>query len=231
MEKTTNLRTNLSQKVTENQLFIYFHLAIIFVNVAVLAAPLPWVQGWKLLGLVVLYNVSLPLLAKYAKLDHWWSMWTFLLPLSVFQVLPDWFLSRVLDVLVFPADGSWRIGTVSAYMAGMWVVPMFLVLYGAYHSPQKWQYASAALLGLLIFGASEATSYTILGSWYAQKVWIIQHVAIYVLLPEALLGLAGFYAWQQVQHSSWGKKIVAALMVSLVYTGALAVSFLLIERF
>ena len=57
--------------------------------------------------------------------------WAFCATLSVFMVLPDWFLVAVLKTLRFPDDGAPRIGGetgVSVYMSMMWTLPLLWVL-------------------------------------------------------------------------------------------------------
>jgi len=76
----------------------------------------PPAKGWAIFGCVVAYNVALPLVAQAVGRADWVALWAFLLPLSVFQVAPDWFLAGQLGTLVFPtwagrgwaATSSWR---------------------------------------------------------------------------------------------------------------------------
>lgn len=185
-----------------------------------LAAPQ---LGIALLLLVVSYNIALPLLAKQRGYSHWLQRWLFLLPLSVFQVLPDWFLSAGLGTLVFPDLGAPRIGTVSAYMAGMWVIPLFWVLLLARNL------ISAAALAVLIFAAAEWIARP-LGLWHAQQVHLQYGVAPYVLLPEALLGAACFWGYDYSLKRSRATALLTAAMISTLYTGGLALSWLFLER-
>jgi hypothetical protein len=43
------------------------------------------------------------------------------------QIWPDWFLSAQLEILVFPEDGLFKIGTVSGYMLFLWAIPFFII--------------------------------------------------------------------------------------------------------
>lgn len=179
--------------------------------------------GVALLLLVIAYNIALPLLATQRGYSHWLQRWLFLLPLSVFQVLPDWFLSAGLGTLVFPDLGAPRIGSVSAYMAGMWVIPLFWVLLLARNL------LSAATLAVLIFAAAEWLARP-LGLWHAQQVHLYMGVAPYVLLPEALLGAACYWGYHHALPRGRASALVTAAMISTLYTGALALSWLFVEQ-
>ncbi|MCB1169405.1 MAG: hypothetical protein KDK25_03680 [Leptospiraceae bacterium] len=219
-------------------------LLILFsaLSAGIMLSPMP--VGWRFLGCVLLFGLLFGLYT-FRNRHRWpelWSMWYFSTFVSVFQVLPDWFLSRVLDVLVFPEDGLIKIGSVSAYMAGLWAIPFFVILLSVRFSASSnarldWpggsitlpSLAVASIAALVIFGASEATLW-ILGSWYAQNVSMIGHVALYVLFPEFLLGCYLYlaYVWSR-QKRVW-IQILYAAHVSLLYTGALALSYLFFEK-
>ena len=177
--------------------------------------------GMAILGLVIAYNLLLPVWAKAAGFGHWFRAWLCLLPLSVFQVLPDWFLSAGLGVLHFPDLGAPRFETVPVYMAGMWVIPLFWV-------SQARSIWGAALVALLIFAFAE---------WFARplQIWVASGVsqsfgvAHYVLLPEALLGAGTWWLCRQ-HHGISLRLVVQAAALALCYTGALAVSWTLFER-
>lgn len=181
--------------------------------------------GLAVLALVIGYNLLLPLFARSSGHGHWFGLWAFLLPLSVFQVVPDWVLSQLVGILHFPDLGAPRIGQhVPAYMAGMWVIPLFWVLLAARGSVPL-----AGVLALLVFGASERAA-PIFDLWRPRGVGSHYGIADYVLLPEALLGAAAAYAYRETGHSGIAVRIAAAAAVSVFYTGALVVSYFLIER-
>ena len=181
--------------------------------------------GLAVLALVVALNVLLPLFARNSGHGHWFDLWTFLLPLSVFQVVPDWVLSQLIGILSFPDLGAPRIGShVPVYMAGMWVIPLFWVLLVARGST-----LAAGVLALLVFAASEWAA-PIFNIWRPLNVGMHYGVADYVLLPEALFGWAAAHAYRQVGHGGLAAKIAAAAAVSVFYTGALVVSYFLMER-
>ena len=54
-------------------------------------------------------------------------------------------------------------------------------------------------------------------------------VAVYVVLPEVLLGAVAWLAYRLTRSASRAVKVAAAALVSLVYLGALAASFGLVE--
>lgn len=192
------------------------------------AAALRWLHapmlGLGVLGLVVGYNLLLPALANRAGHYDWLDIWGFLLPLSVFQVVPDWVLSQLLGILVFPDLGAPRLGTVPVYMAGMWVIPLFWILWLAGRS-----LALSSLLALLVFGAAEWAA-PLLRLWQPQHVAQSYGIAHYVLLPEALLGWAAAFAFREVQGRAFPVRVAAAAAVSVFYTGALVVAYFLGER-
>ncbi|NBC17024.1 MAG: hypothetical protein GVY18_06875 [Bacteroidetes bacterium] len=154
-------------------------------------------------------------------------------PLSVLQVVPDWFLAEVLGVLVFPDLGVFRIGAVSGYMAGLWAVPLFVIVYVSLRLQERSRRGvgdlTAVVLALLIFGAAEATLWR-LGAWVAQDVTTVAHVALYVVPPEMLLGWTAFHAYRRVGDRPFPHKLGAAGLVMLIYLGSLCASYLLLER-
>jgi hypothetical protein len=119
------------------------------------------------------------------------NIWLFSFILSLFQIWPDWFLSSELNILVFPEDGLFKIGTVSGYMLGLWTIPFFILIYVGIRCKEKYSgktlYLIIASSSLIIFGFAEATMW-MLQSWYAQNVTtILGHVAIYIIIPYFLV--------------------------------------------
>ena len=91
--------------------FIIIHL--LFSIICGIVLFLPGIQiGVKLFILVLIYNISVPLVGILRKYTDWLNIWLFSFILSLFQIWPDWFLSAQLEVLVFPEDGLFKIGTV-----------------------------------------------------------------------------------------------------------------------
>lgn len=221
-------------KTTEKHA-VFFHAAFTLLCVIVLLLPVPAGTGWRMFFLVLVYNVSLPIIAQIAKHDRWLDIFLFVFPVSVLQVFPDWFLSRVLGVLVFPEDGFYKIGTVSAYMAGLWTIPLFLTVYTATRFAKRFpdanpiqKYLIAGGVAFLVFLGSEEFM-RLIPVWYAQNVSQVGHVAIYVLLPEFLLGVFCTFAYLHTEYKEFRTKLLWAVPTSLVYLGALSWSYLLIE--
>lgn len=191
-------------------------------GVALLDAP---AKGWAVLALVVVYNVALPVVARAVDRDDWFRMWRFLLPLSIFQVLPDWVLSAQLGTLVFPDLGGLRLDdAIPLAMAGMWVPPLFIVLALAGGRP-----ARAALLALVVFLGSELLA-PVLELWEpGDAPTQLAGVAIYVLPAEAALGWATAVAYGATGEGRWPARVGAAFAVSTFYLGALVLANFLID--
>lgn len=193
---------------------------------------LPRHFGPPLLGQTITAVVGLYLLVLY--LGAWLrsqhellDAFAFLLPLSLFQVLPDTLLAQVLGTLTFPALGAQGVGAVPVYMAGLWVAPLLLVIWLA-EMAHRASAAAAALVAvaasLAVFGAAEWAAAHILPLWQPRRVDTWQGIALYVLPAEALLGFVAWFVFTQVSHRTLFMKVFGAAMVSLVYTGALFVS-------
>ncbi len=84
-------------------------------------------------------------------------------------------------------------------------------------------------IALIIFWISEETMHLI-PVWHAKSVKTIGHSAIYVLPAEFLLGVFFSLIFEVSKFTSFSKKILLAATVSIYYTGALAISYLLIEK-
>ncbi|MBN2077986.1 MAG: hypothetical protein JW838_03415 [Spirochaetes bacterium] len=211
---------------------ILLHFLFALLCVSVLLIPNMRI-GVKLFILVAAYNVAVPLAGTLRGHASWRDIWLFSLVVSIFQVFPDWFLSDVLGVLVFPEDGFPKIGTVSGYMAGLWTIPVFIIVYAGTrvrerHSPGA-GYLAAALLALAIFVGSEATVW-MLPSWYARDVLMAGHVAVYIIIPEIILGIACLYAYVTRRGSGLPAKTFAAFIVMQLYLGSAVFFYFLIER-
>jgi len=189
--------------------------------------------GQRLLFLVVVYNIGMPAWGFFRKDKEWIGLWLFTFILSLFQVFPDWFLSAQLGILVFPEDGCFKIGTVSGYMAGLWAIPLFIILFTGDRINARVSrpaaYGGVAVLSLLIFGGSEAFLW-LLPSWYAQNVAMIGHVAVYILIPEIILGVSAYACFQAIRTKPHWIKIPAAFLVMQLYLGSAAFFYFLVEK-
>ncbi|TGN17692.1 DUF6989 domain-containing protein [Leptospira idonii] len=190
--------------------------------------------GWKLFSLTALFHISFICLTKPLRWFVPFQIWKFLFPLSFLMVFPDWFLSDVLQVLVFPEDGFPKIGTVAGYMAGLWAIPLFILVYLGIKLEER----SVSIIGtcfwvaffsLLIFGSAEATMW-ILSSWYAQDVKMVGSVALYVLIPEMILGVTTYLAYQGFGTSHYLIRVGMGFLIMIFYLGNLSLFYLLFER-
>ena len=217
------------------------HLVFGLVVVAVLALPgstPAW--GVRIFLLLVAYDTAALILAVRRGHGRWLQDLSVLMPLSALQIFPDWFLSAGLGILVFPDATFPKIGTVTAYMALMWTVPLFLIVQvaRAVEDRDLWgpgrparrglARVAAALTAALLFITSEATFWR-LDLWQAVNVQQVGHVALYVVLPEIILGVAAYEACHWAAGRRWRAKAAAALTVMWIYLGTLAFFYLLIE--
>lgn len=148
--------------------------------------------------------------------------------LSIFQIFPDWVLSRHLNVLIFPPDGLFKWDTVSGYMALLWAIPTSTILVVYYaaktRSNVKLAYAAALIVGALLFIGSEELVW-MLPSWYAVNVVKWGHVARYIIVPELILTALIISVFARVREKSLLYYIFSALGVSATYTAAAVVFY------
>ena len=213
--------------------FVYVHLLFAVVAAAVLLFPATVGISARLLVVVIAYNVMIPLVALQRGHTEWVRIWLFAFALSILQIWPDWYLSAELGVLAFPDDGVLMIGTVPAYMAGLWAIPLFTIIYvGQLVQKQwadKWVLVIVGALTLAIFGSAEATMW-MLPSWYAVGVTMIGHVAVYIIVPEIVLGLSTYITYDIVRERPLWMIAIAAVLVMILYLGCAVLSFFMIER-
>lgn len=190
--------------------------------------------GQAITGAVVLYVLLLFMGAWLRSQHELLDALAFLLPLSVCQVVPDALLVQNLGVLAFPELGAPRLGPVPAYIAGLWIAPLLVVIWAAELAHRH----SALLAGLVAlavslaaFGAAEWAAAHVLALWHPRNVDTWQGIALYVLPAEALLGLVAWLAFTQVHHRTIFVKALAAAGVSLFYAGALFASHLVFQRY
>jgi hypothetical protein len=147
-------------------------------------------------------------------------------------VFPDLFLSNFLGVLVFPNSGFFHWISVSDYMAGMWVIPLFLTYQFGKEIMAKYGetvgYFSAGLFAVILFSLSEEFC-ALIPIWYAQKVSMFSHVAIYVIIPEGILGYSVLWMYEKVRGNIF-MSIVGAFLTSMIYTGSLVFFYFFLEK-
>ena len=211
-----------------------------------LRTAIPWLAGFLAMTAVALFLRTPETVGRYlllltiawvvlffgwARTTHSASLRQILLfstILSVFQVFPDWVLSRHLGVLVFPPDGLFKWDTVSGYMALLWTIPasQILIAYSVAH--ERWgyklAYAAAILVGAILFIGSEELLW-MLPSWYAINVIKWGHVARYIILPEILLSFMIVFVFGRVKEKSLLWYTCGAALVSFIYTAAAVLSY------
>lgn len=204
----------------------------LFGVVAVLAlgfAPAGF-YGIAITALVVGYHVALVGWSAWRRQREWLVLWGFLLPLSLLQVVPDWILVEQIGSLQFFDHGVPRIGAVPVYMAGMWMIPLFVIVRCADAMPRGGMRPLAALIAaLVVFGAAELLAAP-LGLWAMRGVdEAFMGAALYVLPAEALLGLAAWWGHRLMRGRAWPLRALVAAGISVLYTGALITGYFFIE--
>ncbi len=227
MEKNAN-----TSKKTRD--FIIVHFIFVGLCFAVLLIPIPIAIGIKLFILVISYNLLISLVGLFRKYSEWVKLWVFVFLISLFQIWPDWFLSAQLNILVFPEDGLFKIGTVSGYMAGLWAIPLFIICFIGLKLKENYSYSKAliavGLISLTIFGFSEQSMW-MLQSWHPQNVTLIfDHLAIYIIIPEIILGLSTFFYFQKIKNQHYLMLIVVAFGIMLLYLGSVSFFYFLFEK-
>ncbi|MDF1538977.1 MAG: hypothetical protein P1Q69_08740, partial [Candidatus Thorarchaeota archaeon] len=192
------------EKFKENQILdlILMHIVFAIPTALILIIFQDVAIGARLLIVVVLYNILLPVWAHLRDHKDWLEIWLFVLPLSILMVFPDWYLASQLQALSFPPDGFPMIGAVPFYMAGLWAIPLFLIVFTGLLFKEKgtpMTYLTIIIMSLLLFGGSEATLW-MLGSWYAHDVFMIGNVALYIIIPELILGLSTYIGFLMVRE-------------------------------
>lgn len=197
------------------------HLALAVLGTIALSLDAP-ARGWAVTVTVVAYAAGLALVCRGTA---WFGLVGFLCLVSTFQVLPDWILADVLGTLAFPDEGGPRFDdTVPVAMALMWVAPLFLALAAADLRPGR-----AALAAFVVFAGAELLA-PVVGLWEPTgDTARLLGVAVYVPPAEAVLGWAAAVGHRASVGRAVGVKIGAAAAVSVLYTGALVVSYFAID--
>jgi hypothetical protein len=213
--------------------FVYVHAIFAVACVFGLLIPGAIPISARMLLLVIFYNTLIPFVALIQNLREWISIWGFSLFLSIFQIWPDWYLSAELGILVFPDDGFPMIGTVPIYMAGLWAIPFFIIIFVGDQVHQRrpnWAtFLVVGILSLTIFGLAEQLMW-MLPSWSAQNVTMVGHVALYIIGPEVILGVSTFIAFESVRDRPLWIMAIGAFFVMILYMGNLSFFYFAIER-
>jgi len=207
-----------------------FHLVVAAVGATLLAADFLELR-YGLWATVVGYNVALPAYFYRRGRLEVVDLWTFLFPLSLLQILPDWYLTTVQQTLVFPTvrDGAFA---VPLFMGGLWTFPLVLTMAVGVAVAWRWGtqvgYLAALAAGLLVFAGGEL-ALTWIAVWRPHHVATLAGIAHYILPAELLLVVATLYAYRSVRDASIGARLIAAACVAVFYLGAATTSYLLVE--
>jgi hypothetical protein len=217
---------------TEERDLLVLHLAFTAVGVAALGLRGEIAAGVVLTALVALYHLFSPLVALIRGHQRWLRWWGFGAVLSLFMVLPDAVLAEGLRTLAFPSPGVPTLGPVPIYMAGLWAVPTVLIVATAEAVAHRRDDVAASVTAVLaagiVFGLAEATL-TLLPAWEPVGVTTWGGFAPYILPAELLLGWMMFAGARWTRRDRFRAVVPVAAAIAITYTGAAAVSWLLIE--
>jgi hypothetical protein len=214
--------------------FLLIHVIFAVIAAVTLLVPLPGATiSGKMLVLVIIYN-GLIIVEFYGKeYNDWKHIWVFAFILSLLMVFPDWYLAETLGALQFPVDGFPMIGgAIPIYMAGLWSIPFFIILFVGKESQERkslnFAYTLVSVLTVLIFVLSELTLVA-LPSWTATVIGMTGNLAWYIIIPELFLGLSAFICYNYVKDREIWMKIFSAFTVMILYIGNASFFFFLIE--
>lgn len=183
-------------------------------------------KGWAVLAVSFGGCAALVAVAHAAGRPEWSAALGVLIPISVFQLFPDWFLAGALGTLRFPDTGGVRVGdAIPLAMCGMWALPLLVVV-----SVARDDVARGAVAAFVLFLGTELAAPTAALWEPAGDVTKVAGVAVYVLPAEAVLGAATVLAVRAARGRGLGERVLAAAAVSTTYTGALGLCWFLIDR-
>ncbi|MFW9825512.1 MAG: DUF6989 domain-containing protein, partial [Candidatus Thorarchaeota archaeon] len=61
-------------------------------------------------------------------------------------------------------------------------------------------------------------------------VTMIGRIAIYIIIPEIILGLSTYYSYERIKEKSHWYKIPTSFLIMILYLGSAIFFFFLIER-
>jgi hypothetical protein len=183
-------------------------------------------KGWAVLAVSVGGCAGLVAVSRTLDRPAWSAALGVLIPISIFQIVPDWFLADALGTLRFPDTGGIRVGhVIPLAMCGMWALPLLLVVLIARDS-----IARGALAAFVLFLGTELAAPTAALWEPVGDVAKVAGVALYVLPAEAVLGAATVLAVRATRDRPLGDRLLAAAAVSTLYTGALALCWFFIDH-
>ncbi len=219
---------------TQERDLILLHVGFALAAAVVLLAPGQLAQGGRIWILLLAYDAATLVVVLARGYLRWLRLWWFAAVTSVFQVLPDAVLAVGLGTLTFPPDGAPDIGPVTASMARMWTVPLVLIVAAADAAHRRRGAAAGWITSVLVAGVVFVGAEALLpplGIWEPVGVRTLGGwLAPYVLPPELLLGAAAWWGVQVTRERHPLLAVPTGALVSVLYTGALAVSWLLLER-
>lgn len=203
---------------------VLVHVGLLGAGALALTQPVPR-QGWAVLAVVIAYAAALPLVCRAVRRPDWAALAVFLVPVSIFQVLPDWVLADLLGTLSFPDRGGPRVDDViPVAMAAMWIAPLFIAVVLAGLRP-GW----SAVTAIVVFAGAELMA-PLVGLWEPTgDTTRVLGVAIYVLPAEAALGWATAYAFVRTRGRPLSHRWAAASAVSTFYLGALVLAHFVVD--
>jgi hypothetical protein len=214
--------------------FVLIH--VIFAILAAIALLFPFPEATvdgKMLLLVILYNALVVVEFNLKGYSEWRNIWLFSITLSLLMIFPDWYLAETLGALVFPPGGLPLIGgAVPLYMAGLWSIPFFIIIFiGKEVEKRKstqMTYLVVSIVSVVIFVLSELTL-VYLPSWTATVTGMTGNLAWYIVIPELLLGLSAFISYNTITGREIWMNLTGAFIVMILYFGAISFFYFLIE--
>ncbi len=207
--------------------WILFHAAFAVIAVAGLLLPAGSL-GLRVLLLTVGYSVAILVLAVRAGDRVLLAFWSTLAPMSVLMVLPDWFLSAELGILVFPDTGAPFIGTMPLFMAFMWTIALLPVMLIGWVVERSRGLTTAlvtvVVAGLVMFTLAEFAA-PLIPLWNPQNVATVAGVAPYVLLPEVGLTIATYLLVRGASDRARLATAAGVVAVPFMYLGMLCTSY------
>jgi hypothetical protein len=212
---------------------LVLHVAFLALAAVALLLPAGPSLGWRIALLVGVYHVATVVVARQGRHRTWLRLWWFAAVVSAFQVLPDAFLVEGLEVLAFPDDGFPDLGPVSAHMAALWTVPFVMVVAVAdavgRRLGERASWTAAMLTATVVFVTAEAVLPRI-GVWVPLDVATIGTLALYIVPAEIFLGVAVLAGARWTRDGNPLRALPVAVVIALAYTGAAALSWLVVER-
>ncbi|MHA2145740.1 MAG: DUF6989 domain-containing protein [Candidatus Thorarchaeota archaeon] len=128
----------------------------------------------------------------------------------------------------FPMIG----GSIPLYMAGLWSIPFFIILFIGREVQERkslgMAYGLVSLISIMFFVLAELTLVN-LPSWTATVIGMTGNLAWYIIIPELFLGLSAFVCYNIVKDKKIWMKFIGAFTVMILYIGSASFFYFLIE--